>query len=216
MGKVGGRRGGTNRLSDLAPDRFFSARHVTFSYPGRPVLTDLSFTLRPGLTLLRGGEDRGKTSVLRLIAGSLTPDAGNVHRAAETVYFETPADPAHGAVVARAWLDAQRSRFPAWQPEVEADLIERFGLAAHIDKPMEMLSTGSRRKVGLVAAAASGAALTLIDMPFAALDASSGRVLTALLIDAAASADRAWVIADYECPAGLVNLTSSAVIDLGD
>ena len=216
MGKVGGRRGGTNRLSGLAPDRFFSASHVAFSYPGRPVLTDLSFTLRPGLTLLRGGEDRGKTSVLRLIAGTLAPSAGKVHRAAETVYFETPADPAHDAVVVRAWLDAQRSRFTAWQPEVEADLIDRFGLAAHIDKPMFMLSAGSRRKVGLVAAAASGAALTLIDTPFAALDAGSGRVLTALLIKAAASADRAWVIADYERRAGLASTAFSAVIDLGD
>lgn len=199
---------------DVAPSRFFSADQLAFSHPGRPVLSGLSFTLQPGLALLRGGESRGKTSLLRLMAGSLRPSGGTVQRAAETVYFETPDDPAHDAVVARAWLDARRGA--GWQTDVEADLIERFGLAAHIDKPMFMLSTGSRRKVGLVAAGASGAALTLIDLPFAALDASSGRVLTALLTEAASSTDRAWVIADYTCPPSLAGLPLSAVIDLGD
>ena len=212
MGAVGWL--GTRRVSDLAPDRFLSASKLAFSYPGRPVLANLSFTLQPGLSLLRGGEGRGKTSVLRLIAGRLVPSAGAIHRAAESVYFEDPADPAHDAVVARAWLDTRRGA--GWQAADEADLIERFGLAAHIDKPMFMLSTGSRRKVGLVAAAASAAALTLIDTPFAALDASSGRVLTAMLAEAAAHNDRAWVIADYVCPPSLVNLPFAAVIDLGD
>ena len=201
-------------MSGLVPDRFFSARQLAFSHPGRPVLAGLSFTLQPGLTLLRGGEGRGKTSLLRLMADSLLPSGGSAHRAAETIYFDTPDDPAHDAVVARTWLDARRSA--SWQAEVELDLIERMGLAAHIDKPMFMLSTGSRRKVGLVAAAASGAALTLIDTPFAALDASSCRVLAAVLAEAAARTDRAWVIADYGCPPSLVGLPFSAVIDLGD
>ena len=178
------------------------------------MLSGLSFTLQPGLTLLRGGEGRGKTSLLRLMAGSLLPSGGSAHRAAESVYFESPDDPAHDNVGARAWLGARRGA--GWQTEVEVALIERFGLAAHIDKPMFMLSTGSRRKVGLVAAAASGAALTLIDLPFAALDASSGRVLAALLTEAASGTDRAWVIADYACPPSLIGLPFSAVIDLGD
>jgi len=201
----------------LCAGRFSSARPFAFAHPGRTVLANLSFTIQPGLTLLRGGEGRGKTSLLRMMAGSLVPSAGSAHRAAETIYFETPADLSHDAVVVRAWLDARRSiSITAWRADVEADLIERFGLAEHIAKPMFMLSSGSRRKVGLVAAAASGAALTLIDTPFAALDVGSGRVLTAVLAEAAANTDRAWVIADHECPPSLVNLPFSAVIDLGD
>lgn len=201
----------------MAPRGFFSASHLALSFPGKRLLADLSFTLQPGLTLLRGGEGRGKTSVLGLIAGRLLPSAGAVQRAAESIYLETPADPSHDDVLARAWLDARRSAFTdGWQATVEADLIDRFGLAVHIDKPMFMLSTGSRRKVGLVASAASGAALTLIDTPFAALDASSGRVLTAVLTEAAASTDRAWVIADYACPPSLRGLPFAADIDLGD
>ena len=201
----------------MAPGRFCSARQITLLLGDRPVLADLSFTLQPGLTLLQGGEGRGKTSLLRLIAGRLMPSAGSIQRRAATVYFEMPADSAHDAVVAHAWLDARRRMFSGgWQADVEIDLIERFGLATHIDKPMFMLSTGSRRKVGLVAAAASGAALTLVDMPFAALDASAVRVLTAVLAEANACTHRAWVIADYVCPPSLASLPLSAVIDLGD
>jgi len=195
----------------------FTAAQLGFSYSGHTVVQGLSFQIGPGLSLLRGGDGRGKTSVLRLIAGHLAPGAGTVCRSAETtLYFESPADAAHDAVVARTWLAARRSRYTGWQAEVAADLIQRFALAEHLDKPMFMLSTGSRRKVGLVAAAASGAALTLIDLPFAALDASASRVLTALLAEAAASAERAWVIADYERPTSLAGVEFAGVIDLGD
>ncbi len=61
---------------------------------------------------------------------------------------------------------------PAWER-----LIDGFGLAPHRAKTMHMLSTGSRRKVVLAAALASGRALTLLDEPAGALDASSIRFL---------------------------------------
>ena len=51
-----------------------------------------------------------------------------------------------------------------------SDLIEGLSLAEHQDKPLYMLSTGSRRKVWLAAAFASNAPVTLLDDPFAALD----------------------------------------------
>jgi ABC-type cobalamin/Fe3+-siderophores transport system ATPase subunit len=76
---------------------------------------------------------------------------------------------------------------------------------------MYMLTAGSKRKVWLSAAFAAGTPLTLIDQPFAALDAPSMRFLTELLQDAASHPSRAWVIADYEAPAG-VELAS--IIDL--
>ena len=66
-----------------------------------------------------------------------------------------------------------------------------------------MLSTGSRRKALMAAALASGAALTLLDMPFAALDGAASRVLREVLADCADHPTRAFVVADYTAPAGL-------------
>lgn len=187
-----------------------------FSHPGHTLFAGLSFAIGPGLTLVRGGDGRGKTTLLRLIAGEIAPSAGRIERDASSVFFEAPADPTHDAVIVRDWLAARQQRFEGWRAEMAHELIEDFGLAEHIDKPMFMLSTGSRRKVGLLAAAASQAPLTLVDMPYAALDAPSSRRLTRLLADAAAYPTRGWVIADHHVPAGLASADGLAVVDLGD
>lgn len=191
------------------------AFEVGFSHPGHTLFAGLSFAIGPGLTLLRGGDGRGKTTLLRLIAGAIAPSAGAIECDAAPVFFETPADPTHDDLVVRDWLAARQQRFAGWRADLADGLVEDFGLAEHIAKPMFMLSTGSRRKVGLVAAAASCAPLTLVDMPYAALDAPSSRRLTRLLADAAAQATRAWVIADHERPDALAGV-HLAVIDLGD
>lgn len=205
-----------------APITLLQARQLAYTHPGQsaPVFADLSFALTSGLSLIRGGDGRGKTSLLRLIAGELAPGTGQIVRSTDTAScsFERPADPAHDPVLARQWLAERRSEgFAAtWLSSLEATLIEALDLAPHMDKPMFMLSTGSRRKLGLVAAAASGAALTLLDTPYAALDARSGRLLSELLAEAADSAQRAWVIADYARPAGLAGVALAALIELGD
>lgn len=204
-------------MNDASPF-LLRAEQLCFAHAGgAALLNGLSFDLRVGLNLVRGGDGRGKTSLLGLIAGTLQPSAGRLHRhAGTTVYFERPEDPAHDQMLARDWLAARWPRFAGWQHEVEAPLIEDFGLTPHIDKPLYMLSTGSRRKVGLVAAAASGATLTLIDMPFVALDAGSSRVLTRLLSEATAGTERAWVMADYLMPAGIEPSRLAGLVDLGD
>ena len=194
----------------------FEAAGLAYSYPDADLLGGLSLALKPGLTLVRGGGGRGKRTLLRLIAGELRPRTGVVLRRADTLCFESPADQASDDIIAQHWLAARQRRFTSWHEDQAAELIQGFGLTEHMAKPMYMLSTGSRRKVGLVAAAASEAQLTLIDRPFAALDATSCRLLAQLLIKAAASPNRAWVIADYELPAWLVGVPLSGVIDLGD
>ena len=170
----------------------------------------LSFTLRPGLSLVRGGEQRGKTRLLGLIA------AAAAARGLSCCHAD-PSDPAEDETPARAWLAAQQARAGTrWHEAGAADLVEAFALGEHLDKRLRMLSAGSRRKLGLVAAAASGAALTLLDQPYAALDARSGRLLSELLAEAAEGRERAWVLADYELPSGLTGGALAARIELGD
>ncbi len=93
------------------------------------------------------------------------------------------------------------------------DLLAGFSLSDHLEKPLYMLSAGTRRKVWLSAAFASGAPLTLIDEPFAALDLPAKDFLTALLHDAAEHSARAFVVAHFE-PLGDVPVVQ--VVDLGD
>jgi ABC-type transport system involved in cytochrome c biogenesis ATPase subunit len=185
--------------------------------PGAPLARGLAFALVPGLALVRGGDGRGKTTLLRVLAGDVAPVAGTVVLApGATVRRPDASDPRDDGTGGRAWLDACRTSDPRWDAALEAELVDALGLASHVDKPLSMLSTGSRRKLALVAGFACGASVVLLDQPFAALDAGSRAVLAGLLADAAADTGRAWVIADHERPAGLDGAPIATVVDLGD
>ena len=161
----------------------------------------LDLDIPPGLTAVVGDEGRGKTTLLRLLAGDLPPRRG--HRTpvdAAWLDLRLPGDDAltPGQVWAR-----QQAQHPRWNEALQRDLVDALQLAVHLDKRLEMLSSGSRRKVALVALLACGATLTCLDQPFPALDLASVRVLQDLLREAAGHAERAWVVADYEADPGL-------------
>lgn len=193
------------------------AQGLVFAHPGQPPLWPaLSFSVCPGLTWVRGGDGRGKTSLLRLMAGALAPTAGRLRCDAPSRCWHELADPALDAIIAREWLAAQAAAHAGWRADTASALCEAYGLLPHLDKALFMLSTGSRRKLGLVAAGACGAALTLLDVPFAGLDAPSRRVLMQALAQAACDDRRSVVVADAELPAGWPLGPRCAVIDLGD
>ncbi|MGY0193681.1 ABC transporter ATP-binding protein [Leptothrix sp. BB-4] len=177
----------------------------------------LCFRLMPGLTLLRGGEGRGKTTLLRLLAGELAPFAGALVGRPARACFPQPSDPASDEQVARAWLVARLAEQGSdVSPQAIEALAERLGLTPHLDKPKYMLSTGSRRKLGIAVAALAGAPLTLLDQPFAALDARSCRLVADLLAEASGRTDRCWVIADHERPHWLDGVKLAGVVELGE
>ena len=187
-----------------------------FAYGGRPVFGDLSFRIGPGLTLLRGGDGRGKSTLLSVLAGERAPTAGRLLRSVPTVYGPDAQEPSDDPLGARDWLRVRRLRHRGWDPGIEAGLIDAFGLDEHLGKTLFMLSTGSRRKLGLVAAFASRAALVLLDTPYAGLDRPSSRRLSALLGEACADPARAVVIADHSLPEDLDASAVATIVELGD
>jgi phospholipid/cholesterol/gamma-HCH transport system ATP-binding protein len=64
----------------LSTDALIEVDRVSLGYDtGRQILSNLSLTFRRGkVTALLGGSGCGKTTLLRLIGGSATPDAGEV------------------------------------------------------------------------------------------------------------------------------------------
>jgi len=192
-------------------------RNAGLDVGGVRLLDGLSADIRAGLTLVRGGDGRGKTTLLRLLAGEVEPVRGQVERLAPLTFWADPrGDGADSTITARQWLADQRARFPAWRDDVAAGLCAAFALDIHAHKGLFMLSTGTRRKVGLVAAFASDAPLTLLDTPMAALDTRSREVVGQLLDEAADHPQRAFVVADYALPPGLDEGRLAALIDLGD
>ena len=178
----------------------------------REVLKGIDLHIPAGqFVAIVGRSGCGKSTLLRLLAGQLPGTPATGQRTLGGVDFD--ADPAayrrqlflcdlatnafdqmSGRECAAAWsADDPGFRADEWQA-----LVEGFSLAEHIDKKLFMLSTGSRRKVWLAYALASGRPLVLLDEPTGGLDAPSTRCLWAALTRVAASGQRAVVVARTE------------------
>ncbi len=196
-----------------------------FSLAQRPLFTDLSLQLPAGVGWVRGGDGRGKTSLLRLLAGVLAADAGalrlnGVHLHSQPaayrqqVFWRDLHNSADlDAISASAYFATLPAAYPHFNAQILARCVHGLSLQPHTEKPLYMLSTGSKRKVWLAAAFASGAALTLLDDPFAALDQPSIRCVQQLLKNAAQSTNSAMLVAHYDVVA---NLPLVALVELGD
>ena len=192
------------------------AQNLSFAHPGQPALAcGWTASVGAGVTLLFGDTGSGKTTLLRLLAGTLAGDgmlsvAGIRldHDAAayrrSVFWFDPAVDvPARDALTPGEHASGLRAAHPhfdaaEWQRHALA-----FGLGPHWHKPLYQLSTGSKRKVWLAAALASGCALTLLDEPAGALDGPSVAYLMRTLADLANQPHRAVVVASCERPAGV-------------
>ena len=193
---------------------------LTFGWPGGgPSWGGWSATLSPGLTLVVGGDGAGKSTLLRLLATAIEPQAGELalhglpgHATPLLAWPEPSAyrqhvfwcDPASDALDKLSAADyvLHHSQFqPRWSDALLSALLSDLGLNGHLHKPLLGLSMGMRRKLRLACALASGAALTLMDEPFAALDRHSAAVVSDMLADCAASTQRVFVSTAYEAPA---------------
>ena len=183
---------------------------LRFSYPqsDQPLFDGLSFTLPAGVSWLGGDEGRGKTTLLRLLAGRLSPQSGSIasdrplraEELAQQVAWHEAGDPAFDQTVVQDILEqlvpiGAQSRLP--------ELMAGLSLELHLAKPLYQLSTGSRRKVFIAATLAQPGPLALLDQPFTALDAPSISFLLAYFKALAGSQERALLVADYMPPEGV-------------
>ena len=173
---------------------------LSFSYPGQPALfSNWSASIPAGVTLIHGDTGSGKSTLLRLIA------------ARSDAFWCDPTTDAFDQLTARDCTSSLCADDAAFDRSTWQALIDGFNLAPHLDKPMYMLSTGSKRKVWLAAALASNRALTLLDEPTGGLDTASINCLMRALADLAGHAQRAIVVASAE---RLERVPLAAVIEL--
>ena len=149
-----------------------SLNDVTVVLDDRTILRGISLELGPGLTLLRGPNGAGKTTLLRALAG-LTPLARGRRRA--------PGGPplyiGHRPMLLRG-LTARENLafFAAFRGLARSDIagaLRKWGLGDEMDRPIERLSAGQRRRASLARIETEQVGLVLLDEPFADLDADA-------------------------------------------
>ena len=168
------------------------AENLALRRGDRLLFSNLSFAVKAGEAVaVEGANGTGKTSLLRLIAGFLNPEAGRLSMTADG---RTVSDGEERGVHI-GWLGHQEGLKPqltaleqlrfyaqlyryAGEP---ASFLDAVGLTRQAELPCRYLSAGQKRRLGLARLLASGRSLWLLDEPFAALD-TAGKDLVSRLI----------------------------------
>ncbi len=161
----------------------------------RRLFADLSFTLAPHTLLaVRGANGSGKTSLLRMLCGLLSPAAGSIawngndiHSAREE-YCAQIAYIGHLSGVKDDLSGLENLQFAARTAGIvaSADAVDaalrELGLDGFQRLPCKTLSQGQRRRVALARLCLCTArALWILDEPFTALDAAALALTQGLL-----------------------------------
>jgi len=145
---------------------------------GRLLFEGLDLELGAGEALhVAGPNGSGKSSLIRLAAGLLRAEQGQVERSQLAVGVE--ALPLGREVTLKRSLNF-------WRGDVDVAM-ERLGLSHLAQVPVRLLSSGQQKRASLSRVAASGAPLWLLDEPLNALDADGAERLGRLIADHRAS-----------------------------
>lgn len=152
------------------------------------IFQGLTHTFPPGCVALCEEDSTGKSSLLRIIAGVMTPDTGEI--------WVDGLSMAHTPLQVKTRLAYVPDNCSALPTLTGHGLLERIasekntivgddvlgfadelGLKPHLDKRFEQMSTGTRRKVFLAAAVLGDPAVIVADGPSDGLDARARAVL---------------------------------------
>ena len=169
------------------------ARDLECERGGKVLFRHLGFALAPGETLRIAGQNgSGKTSLLRILCGLLTPTAGEVLwngariQSLKEEYARHVLYLGHAPAVKDELTGAENLRvacvLAGLSPSAEQtrEALARFGVPG--DKPVRQLSQGQRRRAALARLSVSWQApVWLLDEPFTALDAAAAELTRTLL-----------------------------------
>ena len=164
---------------------------------GRTCAIDtLRLEIRRGApVMVIGPTGAGKSSLLRLAMGLVTPTAGRITWSGRTagtpgrraMVFQRPTMLRRSAAANLDYVLATAGQPRAGRRDRVAALLQQVGLAGLGDRPARRLSGGEQQRLAIARALAREPELLLLDEPTASLDPASTRAIETIIADAAAS-----------------------------
>jgi ATP-binding cassette subfamily F protein uup len=146
------------------------AVEVTMKRPDRALFDRVSLTVSSGDRIgIIGINGTGKSTLLRVLAGTATPASGEVRRGRDvtiSVLDQEAALPT-GAVIDAVIGSDPDGGVERWEAE---EVLDRLGLGQHLDRSTDALSGGQAKRVALARALVTPADLLLLDEPTNHLD----------------------------------------------
>jgi heme exporter protein A len=152
-----------------------SLHDATVVLDDQVILRALNIAVGPGLTLVRGPNGSGKTTLLRALAGLLPLARGDRTVWGDILYI------GHRPMLLRGLTARENleffARFRGGDTRGIDGALRAWGIGEDMDRPVERLSAGERRRAALARIETEPVRLLLLDEPFADLDESgAGRL----------------------------------------
>lgn len=174
----------------------FTVHDLSFRYPGSPLplLSGIQFTVpKSSLTVLAGPSGCGKTTLLRLLAGLLTPESGQIMRADALSYVPQEPHLYNATLFENITLFQQGYDEASVRKALKALCLSEWaealpqGLMTPLGEGGQSLSQGQRKRLGLARALVQDRPLILLDEPTAALDERTAATIREVLLSLKAS-----------------------------
>lgn len=156
------------------------ARELTRNYGDRTVVNSLDLRIPRGCVYgLLGRNGAGKSTVIKMLTGTIRPDFGSAELLGEDIAAMTPATrsriayiaeghPLYGGMTIDRLETFQSAFFPNWNGALFSQIIDHFRLPRK--KWLARLSNGQRAQVSLALAVAPDPELLILDDPTLGLD----------------------------------------------
>ena len=164
--------------------------NLTKDYGGFRALNGINLSLESGKIVgLLGPNGSGKTTMIKILNGLLTPTAGKIYINGHEPVVETKKIVAYlpDNIYLGTWMSVKQivdlftDFYADFRPDLAYDMLGRLGISAEVK--LKTLSKGNKEKVCLILVMARNALLYVLDEPIAGVDPATRDYVISTIIN---------------------------------
>ena len=162
-------------------------------YDENLVFTSLSFNIsEKSIFWIKGINGSGKTTLMKIISSQIEDYEGDIYYSEKNVrewdytiyneiFYLPPSPNLYGSLSARENIDFFSKIFISQKSNKITDLINAFNVETYLDKRINQLSDGIKKKISLIVAFLANPKVLIFDEPYSYLDADSVESLNQII-----------------------------------